>query len=218
MLKRIFIVFFAFLMVISCCACDNTGEDKTQESKLSSGTNDGKTKNDGKDENTPEELTEDFVRAMYMGDLDAFFAHIPEFTYDVLIKSEDLEVAEGTDKGTAVYNFFKSILEEEEEEIASKVTVETKITDDPDKQSYFDAVRRYYIPEGFVTEKDLEKVEDAVFVAFNADIEYENGKKHSMTDFKAALPCVKIDGKWYVDYFYLVMIPVSANKTESALK
>ena len=39
-----------------------------------------------------------------------------------------------------------------------------------------------------------------------------------MTDFKAALPCVKIDGKWYVDYFYLVMIPVSANKTESALK
>lgn len=214
MFKRIITMLLTLLMLISCCSCSDGVKDEAQVDNSTTEVNDDVTQNDdptiGNDdssEKTPEELTEDFVRAVYMGDLDAFFAHIPEFTYDVLLQSEDIVYNEGDNKGEAVYNYFKSIMEEEPEDSATEVILETKISDTLDKDSYLELLREYYLPEGFITEDDLEKIEDVVYVAFNSNVKYANGEEISLTDFKAALPCVKIDGKWYVDYFYLVMIP-----------
>lgn len=222
MLNRIIAVLLVTLILGSFASCgtedkkdaatDSTTNEATQDV---SPMDDPSTENDNSSEITPEELTKDFVRAVYMGDLDAFFAHIPEFTYDVLLQSEDIAYNEGDDKAEAVYNYFKSIMEEEPEDSATEVILETKISDTLDKDSYLELLREYYLPEGFITEEDLEKIEDVVYVAFNSNVKYANGEEILLTDFKAALPCVKIDGKWYVDYFYLVMMPIEMTEEVS---
>lgn len=216
MLKKMLVIFLACLMAVSLFACE--GEVEVDSDGSSSDVNGDETQTGGSSDNAdvkgPEELTMDFLRAVYMGDLDAFFAHIPEFTYDVLLSSEDIAAQEGADKGDLIYNYFKSIMEEEPEEAATEVTIETKISDTLTMQTYFDTLRKYYLPKGFISEADLEKLQDVVYVSFNADVKYGSGRELSLTDFKAAIPCVKIEGKWYVDYFYLVMIPVSSKGEE----
>lgn len=212
MLKKVICILLICALTMLCCACE-TGDENNADTPISTADTKAPEGNPPA-ESTPEELTEDFVRAMYTGDLDAFFAHIPEFTYDILISMENIEVTEDTDKGAIVYDYFQSVMESEPEDVATEVTIETKISDKLNKDSYLDEVRTYYMPEGFVSEEDLEKIEDAVFVAFNADVTYANGEKRTLTDFKSALPCVKIEGKWYVDYFYLVMIPISVTPTQ----
>jgi len=75
------------------------------------------------------------------------------------------------------------------------------------KKAYMETARTYYVAEGVVSEEVLEKIEDVVFVAFNCDVTYGNGQTFSLSDFRSVLPCVKLEGKWYVDLLYLVYMP-----------
>lgn len=160
---------------------------------------------------SPKEIVSEFVRAMYVGDLDGFFVHIPAFAYDALIGMEGLEIPEGKTKADVVYDYFAQNMAQEPEELAAEVTVETKISTtmkkNDFKKAYMETARTYYVAEGVVSEEVLEKIEDVVFVAFNCDVTYGNGQTFSLSDFRSVLPCVKLEGKWYVDLLYLVYMP-----------
>ncbi len=159
---------------------------------------------------SPKEIVSEFVRAMYVGDLDGFFVHIPEFAFDALIEMEGLEIPEGKTKADVAYDYFADNMAQEPEDLVTEVTVETKISTTVKKKAYMETARTYYVAEGVVSEEDLEKIEDVVCVAFNCDVTYENGQTFSLTDFRSVLPCVKLEGKWYVDILYLVCVPVQA--------
>lgn len=200
MMKKWMAILLVLALGISLCACAQGSEDEDETKETVYETL----------EKGPEQVAKEFIGAMYRGDLDTFCTYIPEFAYDVILEAEGGEVPEGKSKADAVRDVFARNMEEEPEELASEVKVETKISDTMDRQTYKESVWSYYVGEGIVSEDMWEQVEDAVFVAFNCDVTFENGETFSMEDFEAEIPCVKIDGRWYADILYLVYVPVQA--------
>lgn len=207
MFKKALAMILALALSLSLWGCEDNSKTET----------DNKTSTPQETpENDPEKIAADFIQAMYYGDLDAFFVHIPEFTYDVVIKMENLEVPEGKTKADIAYDYFANNMEQEPEELATDVKLETKISDTMTRETYMASAKKYYVSEGIVSEADLEKIQDVAFVAFNCDVTYKNGETRSLKDFESVIPCVKIDGKWYVDILYLLFKPVRVEtKAES---
>lgn len=204
MFKKALALLLTLMLCMSLWGCEENSKTETDNKTSTS---------QETPENDPEIVAADFIKAMYYGDLDASFVHIPEFAYDVIIKMENLEVPEGKAKADVAYECFAKTMEQEPEELATDVQLETKISDSMTRETYMESAKKYYISEGIVSEADFEKIQDVAFVAFNCDVTYENGETLSLKDFESVIPCVKIDGKWYVDILYLVFMPVRADQT-----
>lgn len=206
MFKKALALLLTLMLCISLWGCEEKSKTETDDKASTS---------QEAPENDPEKIAADFIRAMYYGDLDGFFVHIPEFAYDVVINMENLEVPEGKNKADIAYDYFANNMEQEPEEVAADVQLETKISDTMTQETYMETARKYYVSEGIVSEADFENIQEVVYVAFNCDVTYENGETRSLKDFQSAIPCVKIDGKWYVDILYLLFIPT---QVEPAVK
>ena len=216
MLKKITAFILCILFALSLCAC---GDDDTNTITTSSTDSTNTITKNPTDNTTPENKTDspadiakDFLIAMYTGDIDRFANHIPDFACNVLltISGGEISVNEGETPKEAITNYFKEAQKEEGEKMSTEPTIETKISDTLTKDDYIEALKTYYIPEELITEADLDAIEDAVFVAFNCHGTYDNGQKIELENFEQYVPCVKIEGKWYADFVYLMMIPVQS--------
>jgi hypothetical protein len=68
-------------------------------------------------------------------------------------------------------------------------------------QDYRDALAEAYIPEGLMTKAEIDALKDVVIVAFEGTVKYPNGDEDKIGG-GSFLPCIKIDGTWYVDFFF----------------
>lgn len=217
MIKKFTAFILCVILALSLCAC---GDDNSQiTDPTTDSTIEGTTTADNTEANTPaqttetpEEITKDFLIAMYTGDFDRFVNHIPDFACDILlnISGGEIVVNEGETTRDAIENYLKEASAEGGDKMITEPTIETKISDTLTKDDYIEALNTYYIPEGLITEADLDAIEDAVYVSFNCKGTYENGEELVLDNFDQSVPCVKIEGKWYVDFVYLMMIPVQS--------
>lgn len=185
-MKKLLSLLLVLALGISFCAC-NQSNSTTAPTEAT----------------TPEQVAESFLKAMYAQDAQGVVAHIPDYALDAVAKMAGVEAAEN--KRQAITDSLAAEWVEEPQK-ATQVTVETKRAEDATlKETYLKAVQDHYIGEGLVTQEELDQVQDVVFVAFNADITFENGTAQSITDFKGKLPCVQVDGQWYVDFYYTMM-------------
>lgn len=220
MFKRIVSVFSMIVLVLALCACEEEKNEAatTQKSEEISRTEVAETEQPAEDETSPEDIAKDFVLAMYSHDVDKLVGHFPEFTYDVIIGISEGEITVGADgnKAEAIYNYFQKMFSDEKKDIES-INIETKISETMTKDTYMNDVKSYYVSEGLVSEADFEKIEDVVFVSFNSDVKYKDGTGINLTDFKASIPCVKVDGKWYADFIYTT-ISVQATPPQQSIE
>jgi len=214
--KRILAFILALVMCGALIACD-AKDSKDKESKETTADQtptqaptQAPTTPSGPKVVPPEEVVEKFACAMLTGDLDGFLADVPDFVYDFMANMPDVELEPGGDKVEAVRDYFEKVMAAEPEDIATEVTVKTMISNKQTDEDYIKIVHTYYIPEGVLTQKQLEEIECIVYVAFNYTAKFADGSEKTTKDWETAVPCLKIDGKWYVDLIYLFMLPVQA--------
>ena len=210
MFKKIIAFMLCVIFAFSLCACGDDNSQKIDPTPDNNATDTPST--DTTATETAEETTKDFLIAMYTGDFDRFANHIPDFACNILLTVSDGEIVvnDGETPKEAIANYFKEAAAEDSDKMSTDPTIETKISDTLTKDDYISALNTYYIPEGLITISDLDAIEDAVFVSFNCKGTYENGEEIVLDNYEQYVPCVKIEGKWYVDFVYLVMIPVQS--------
>lgn len=219
MFKKIIAFMLCVIFAFSLCACGDDNSQKIDPTPDNNATDTPATDTPSTDTTateTAEETTKDFLIAMYTGDFDRFMNHIPDFACDILlnVSGGEIVVNDGETTRDAIENYLTEASAEGGDKMTSDPTIETKISDTLTKDDYIEALNTYYIPEGLITEADLDAIEDAVYVSFNCKGTYENGEELVLDNFDQSVPCVKIEGKWYVDFVYLMMIPVHST-TES---
>ena len=152
---------------------------------------------------TPEQVAESFLTAMYGQDAQGVVAHFPDYILDLVVEMAEVD-PNTTNKRQAITDSLEQSFAEEPDKVTA-ITVETEIAEPSLKENYLQTVQEHYIGSGLVTQEEVDQVEDVVFVAFNAEVSYESGMQTSLTDFRSLIPCVQVDGQWYVDFYYLTM-------------
>ena len=184
MLKRIALWLCALALAVSCAACsDDMTDDRGQ---------------------TVEESAWKCLEAMYSHDAQTYVEYFPPFTYDMLLDTVGVKPKEGETEAKAVFNYFKEDFEKAA--TAKHIMVDTKLAESQDEDAYLKATRDFYVKNNYATEAQLDKIQTVVFVAYNADVTYTNGVEYALDGYEKTVPCVKIDGNWYVDCFYHTMV------------
>ena len=189
-MKRLLSFLLVLALAIGFCACQK-GDQATAPT------------NTAVSAATPEQVAESFLTAMYGQDAQGVVAHFPDYTLDLVMQMAELD-PNTADKRQAITDSLTQSFAEEPDKVTA-ITVETELAEPFLKDSYLQTVQEYYIGSGLVTQEEVDQVEDVVFVAYNAELSYESGRQTSITDFRAMIPCVKVDGQWYVDFYYLTM-------------
>ena len=209
MIKKILAVFFVLAISVSFCACDDLELDISDilGGKVSGDIIIEPPTQTVSRAQAPEEIVKDFMKAYYCRDAVKFFEYIPEFTYEAMIKGFEISCEEGDEAGAVLFEFLKSEFDSNDEPVAESVELVTEISGEATKQDYIAAVRDYYVKEGFMSEAEMDIFEDAVFVNFSGKVTYPDGSETSM-GANSCVPCMKIDGEWYVDFFFAAIVVV----------
>ena len=210
MLKKILAVFFVLALSVGLCACDDL-EIKFPD--IFGGGNQPTTEGASQtvdQSKAPEEIAKDFIKAYYGRDAVKFFEYIPEFTYGAMMRVLDVPYEEGADAKAVLFEFLANEFDSVDEPAAESVDLVTKISTDMTAQDYRDALAEAYIPEGLMTKAEIDALNEVVIVAFEGTVKYPNGDE-DRNGGGSFLPCIKIDGKWYVDFFFAAIVAVPIN-------
>lgn len=216
MCKKIVTMMLCLVLVLSMVACGTT-QEKTDKTK--------KTQNivpDQADSNTPEEVAKQFYLAMAQKDIDTMVELTPQYSYDVIANLLNIQIEDGlTGKAAAkaAYEFaFQdggSLLEVDYESIE----VNTRLTPAADiPGDILQEIRDGYVEHEMMTQQTFDSIEDTAWVDVASTIVMADGSEEHQDYGEVRLICVKVDGKWYMDFIMVMCMPVRSDTSSEMVK
>jgi len=210
MFKKILAVCFILALIPCFCACDELGIDLPFDDWFKG--------SDAAEPQrlTPEQVAKDFITAYFHCDTDAFFELIPEFSYEAMAEVFDVEYEDKADMKSKLYDYMEHKFNENKRTV-EMLEVTTKISTEISSEKYINTVREYYVEAGFLTEDQIDELfKEVAIVQYSGKFKYADGEQDSIGE-GAFAPCVKIDGKWYVDFFFAALVTVPSKPTTTTL-
>jgi len=216
MYKRIIGLALCFVLALSMAACDNPQEtadttETTQDPVV-----------EQVNINTAEEVAKQFYLALAQKDIDTMVELTPEYSYDVIANVLNIPIEEGlTGKAAAkaAYTFaFQdggSLLEVDYEsiEVSTRLTPAAEIPGDILKE-----IQEGYVQHEMMTQQTFDSIEDTAWVDVACTLIKKDGSEEKQDYGEVRLICVKVDGKWYMDFIMVMCMPARGETSSGAIK
>lgn len=214
MLKKTIAMLLCLILVLGMTAC-GTKKKAAGNTDATQGNVPGPA-----DTNTPEEVAKRFYLAMAEQDVDTMAELTPPYSYDVLAYVLNIPVEEGVtgkDAAKAAYSYafgeggmllkvdYASI------EINTRLTPEEDIPGD-----ILQGIEESYVQYEMMTRETFESIEDTAWVDTESTIVKEDGSEEHEDYGEVRLICVKLDGKWYMDFLMVMTMPVHNGTADKA--
>ncbi|MBO5049970.1 MAG: hypothetical protein J6C41_06045 [Oscillospiraceae bacterium] len=172
------------------------------------------------DTNTPEEVAKRFYLAMAEQDVDTMAELTPPYSHEVLAYVLNIPIEEGVtgkDAAKAAYAYmfgdggmllkvdYASI------EINTRLTPEADIPGD-----ILQGIEESYVQHEMMARETFESIEDTAWVDAECIIIKEDGSEDRSDYGEVRLICVKVDGKWYMDFLMVMTMPAQNGTADKA--
>lgn len=220
MCKKIVTMMLCLVLVLSMAACGITQAsiDATENTQnIVPEQTDPATPSEA-DSNTPEEVAKQFYLALAQKDIDTMVELTPQYSYDAIAYVLNIPIEDGlTGKAAAkaAYEFaFQdggSLLEVEFEsiEVTTRLTPEADIPGD-----ILQGIREGYVDHEMMTQQTFDSIEDTAWVDVAYTIVMADGSQEHQDYGEVRLICVKVDGKWYMDFIMVMCMPARGGSAE----
>ena len=206
-MKKTLAWILALVLCLSLCACG--GKKATQGNVPGPA-----------DTNTPEEVAKKFYLAMAEQDVDTMAELTPPYSYDVFAYVLNIPIEEGVtgqDAAKAAYAYMfgdgDSLLEVD----YKSIEVNTRLTPEADiPGDILQSIEEGYVQHEMMTQETFHSIEDTAWVDAECTIVKEDGSEEHEDYGEVRLICVKVDGKWYMDFIMVMTMPVQNGTAEKA--
>ena len=218
MCKKILAMMLCLALVLSMVACGTTQEGTENAEETLETTLEQADSTEQADLNTPEEVAKQFYLAMAQKDIDSMVALTPQYSYDVIALVLNIPIEDGITGNAAAKSAYEyafqdggSLLEVDYEsiEVATRLTPEEDIPGD-----ILQAIREGYVDHEMMTQQTFDSIEDTAWVDVAYTIEMTDGSQEHQDYGEVRLICVKVEGKWYMDFVMVMCMPVRSGASE----
>ena len=206
MLKRTIAMLLCMILVLGMTAC-GTKKKAAGNTDATQGNVPGPA-----DTNTPEEVAKKFYLAMAEQDIDTMAELTPPYSYDVIAYVLNIPIEEGVtgkDAAKAAYAYMfgdgDSLLEVD----YKSIEVNTRLTPEADiPGDILQSIEEGYVQHEMMTQETFHSIEDTAWVDVECTIVKEDGSEEHEDYGEVRLICVKVDGKWYMDFIMVMTMSV----------
>lgn len=212
MFKRILAMLLCLILVLGMTACGASRKKANDHA--------GNTQDTAPDTNTPEEVAKRFYLALAEQDVDTMTELTPPYSYETFAYVLNIPIEEGVtgkDAAKAAYTYAfgegGSLLEVD----YKSIEVNTRLTPEADiPGDILQGIEESYVQHEVMTRETFESIEDTAWVDAECIIVKEDGSEERQDYGEVRLICVKLDGKWYMDFIMVMAMPVHNGTTEKA--
>lgn len=214
MFKKTIAMFLCLILVLGMTAC-GTKKKAAGNTDATQGNVPGPA-----DTNTPEEVAKRFYLAMAEQDVDTMAELTPPYSYDVFAYVLNIPIEEGVtgkDAAKAAYAYMFGdggmLLKVD----YASIEINTRLTPEEDiPGDILQGVEESYVQHEMMARETFESIEDTAWVDAECIIIKEDGSEDRSDYGEVRLICVKVDGKWYMDFLMVMTMPVQNGTADKA--
>lgn len=215
-MKKTLAWILALCLCLSLCAC---GAPRKKAPDNNTGTTQGDVPGPA-DTNTPEEVAKRFYLAMAEQDVDTMAELTPPYSYDVFAYVLNIPIEEGVtgkDAAKAAYAYMFGdggmLLKVD----YASIEINTRLTPEEDiPGDILQGIEESYVQHEMMARETFESIEDTAWVDAECIIIKEDGSEDRSDYGEVRLICVKVDGKWYMDFLMVMTMPVQNGTADKA--